>query len=320
MILKKMRLLKHYTFENGYLFVSLFNNKTEKFKNYCVHILIYDTFFNNYDKNKVIGHKDLNKHNNHINNLKCVARNENSQYVFNNHPNIIKNRTIEIINKKTNEIIEVIGVNKCCEFLNCDKTQFIKYINNEIEHEFYIIQYKTKEKKQINKIDDLTNFKSLGIIKQKNFSNYFINQSGCVVNTTNHNKIVKPTMQGTYYVVNLSCNKIKTEERLHRLLAKVFLEDGEKYFNDTNYVVNHKDHNRINNSLDNLEWVTVQRNNEHGCGKKVSQYNMDGKLVKIYPSLAAASRESGYATVSIAKCCLGKVKTCKNFIWRYDDV
>jgi hypothetical protein len=46
---------------------------------------------------------------------------------------------------------------------------------------------------------------------------------------------------------------------LHRMLAIAFIENPNKYL-----VVNHKDGNKTNNNLDNLEWVTYSENTRHG--------------------------------------------------------
>lgn len=51
--------------------------------------------------------------------------------------------------------------------------------------------------------------------------------------------------------------------------------------------------------------------------KKIGQYNSEGKLMKVYPSLAKASSENGYDSASISRCCNNKQKTSYGFIWKY---
>lgn len=61
-----------------------------------------------------------------------------------------------------------------------------------------------------------------------------------------------------YYCVNLSINgKCKTFQ-VHRLIAKAFLpKPSEKN------IINHKDGNKLNNRIDNLEWCTSKENMQH---------------------------------------------------------
>src|SRR3990167_4193740 len=61
-----------------------------------------------------------------------------------------------------------------------------------------------------------------------------------------------------YKRVALTKNKIRKFHRVHRLVARTFLGKFE-----TNKQVNHKDSNRANNNVSNLEWCTGKENLEH---------------------------------------------------------
>lgn len=68
-----------------------------------------------------------------------------------------------------------------------------------------------------------------------------------------------PVDNGTgYLMVGLRKNMTRKHYLLHRLLGFAFV-DG--YFEGA--VINHKDHNKQNNSLDNLEWTTIRKNTAH---------------------------------------------------------
>ena len=61
-----------------------------------------------------------------------------------------------------------------------------------------------------------------------------------------------------YYVVNLAKDNRGEWIRVHRLVAEAFIPDPEK-----KEEVNHKDGNKLNNKVNNLEWVTHQENCLH---------------------------------------------------------
>lgn len=86
----------------------------------------------------------------------------------------------------------------------------------------------------------------------------------CVRNTsvsfrTVPEKILKLTsLYDGYYGIALNRDSHPKYFKVHRLVAEAFIPNP-----DNLPVVNHKDGNKKNNHVDNLEWVTVEKNNEH---------------------------------------------------------
>lgn len=87
--------------------------------------------------------------------------------------------------------------------------------------------------------------------------------------------------------------------KLHRLLALKYIPEIEGYT-----VVNHKDLNKHNNSLDNLEWSTVKLNTQHGYDndayssiQHIKATEPDG-TVRIFVSQSEVSRFYGYKNPS----------------------
>jgi len=135
-------------------------------------------------------------------------------------------------------------------------------------------------------------------------------------------KILKPTINNTgYKKVNLYNNGKAKIVFVHRLVAEAFIP------NPNNMpVVNHKDENKLNNQVDNLEWCTIGYNVTYGTAidrriektsKKVAQYNEDGSLVKIWKNTKEVNQWYKTNPTSIAKVCKGEKDSYYGYIWKY---
>lgn len=117
---------------------------------------------------------------------------------------------------------------------------------------------------------------------------------------------------------------------IHRIVAEVFVPNP-----DNLPEVNHKDGNKLNNCVDNLEWVTRKGNMEHAMfkglapqcmtgyekrGYRVIQYDKDYNLIKIWRSLREIEAILGYGHGNIAKACIGKYKQAYGYYWKYEGV
>lgn len=109
---------------------------------------------------------------------------------------------------------------------------------------------------------------------------------------------------------------------IHRLVAEIFLVNPNNLSQ-----VNHKDNNPSNNCIDNLEWCSNYENNlwkkitspeKEKVAKSVLQYSLDGKLIKEWISAKSAETD-GFDHSAISKCCRGKLKSHKGFIWKFKD-
>ena len=102
--------------------------------------------------------------------------------------------------------------------------------------------------------------------KIQNYTNYYIYDNGDVLNIKTE-KILKGSIgKNGYKYYRLSKNGNKKMHYAHRLVAEAFLEN----LNDLP-VVNHKDGNKLNNNVDNLEWVTYTENIAHAHSNELIQ-------------------------------------------------
>lgn len=93
----------------------------------------------------------------------------------------------------------------------------------------------------------------------KNIPGYSINRNGVIKNTQT-DYILKPNInKDGYYSVTIRVKGKRVTARVHRLVAVNFIPNINKL-----PVVNHKDGNKLNNHVSNLEWSTVRNNTVHG--------------------------------------------------------
>lgn len=139
-------------------------------------------------------------------------------------------------------------------------------------------------------------------------------------------KVLKPYAgKNGYPQLILSANGKKRKVYVHRLVAENFIANP---FNKK--IINHIDYNRLNNSVDNLEWCTYQENTDHSRervvtatqianNKAVIQYDRQGNKIAEYNSLSDASRKTNINCGHICQCAQQNEKSAGGYIWRYAD-
>jgi hypothetical protein len=107
---------------------------------------------------------------------------------------------------------------------------------------------------------------------------------------------------------------------VHRLVGAAFVPNPQN-----KPQINHINGNKRDNRAENLEWCTASENQYHSVGvglrqtKKVCQYDEAGELVKEWDSIVNAATAIGCTNMAIIRCCQGKHKTCRGYIWRYKE-
>lgn len=120
---------------------------------------------------------------------------------------------------------------------------------------------------------------------------------------------------------------VKKRFFVHRLVALHFC-DG---YQD-NLVVNHKDGNKLNNSSENLEWVTRSENDLHAYKLNLRQphpcefkhriiaYDLKtGETVQIYNNVDDCCNNLNVARSNVYNCCNGKQKSCRGYGLKYEE-
>lgn len=135
------------------------------------------------------------------------------------------------------------------------------------------------------------------------------------------NIILKNRIARGYERVILSIGDKPKCFTVHRLVAMAFIPNP-----DNLPQVNHKDENKTNNYVDNLEWCTREYNLNYGTviarrarskSKKVLQFKPDGTFVKEWESIMDVQRNLGFCQSYISACCRGKHAYAYGYIWKY---
>lgn len=163
-----------------------------------------------------------------------------------------------------------------------------------------------------------------------------------------------------YLYTTISNESIIETYTIHRLVAMTFpdlvewTDDAKgKPFEELD--VNHKNEDKTDNRVENLQWCTRKENNNWGThnkrmseskkgislsqenkdniskalkgvfinrkdqSKPVIQYTKDGQFIAEYPSQKEASRQTGIDNGHISDCCIGKYKTAGGYKWMYSQ-
>lgn len=265
--------------------VKLINSKGEegfKKKHFLIHRLVYGCFVDENilwdDKRKfVIAHKNKNKKDNRLENLEKISygksikekRDENNTnqkfekkvFQYDLEGNFIREfNSIQEASDITGESYS--GISKAC-----------------LGNQKSTLKYKWRSEKNKKQLSDEELKK---IIEQwrpiPRYPKHFISKNGEICYTKTQKILAAtPIDKNTYIRVSINYNG-KRQEYVHKLVAETYIPNPENKLQ-----VNHKDGNKHNNNVDNLEWVTAKENSQHACDTGLCPRSKGKKVIQLDP-------------------------------------
>lgn len=171
--------------------------------------------------------------------------------------------------------------------------------------------------------------------------NYLVYEDGTIFSLYTNRKIkVQYDKQG-YNIVKIKINGKTATRRVHRMVALCFIPNP-----DNLPQVNHKDEDKNNNNVANLEWVTAKQNCNYGTrnirlsqnkkgrpknykqskvkrnSKPIQQLNLNGEIINSFPCAGVACEQLGWPqnrSARIRYVANGHAKTAYGFLWRFHE-
>lgn len=296
---QKLRSLNNNT---GYMVCTLFYNGKPHSKQ--VHRLVAQAFLppcDDLDKT-VVNHKDYNKINNHVDNLEWVSISENNKHA---HQNTNRKITKTAIIRRNLD-----GSNPVTyEAVNYARKEFGPHVTTCLSGKAkqaygYLWEYVNPPSRlQPRQNDDEDSTESVQI---ENHPDFILYKDGRVYNKK-RKQFLTPRKTGAYMSVVLN-NK---HYCIHRLLGIYFVEKPENF--TEKWIINHKDGDKTNNTVENLEWMSASENTQHAYNtglrpniRAIIQKDLNGNIIAEYSSAGQISKVIGKDVTSII------LKKCKH--------
>ena len=163
------------------------------------------------------------------------------------------------------------------------------------------------------------------------FSKYKFSNTGKVWSKSSNKEMSLKPQQGGYvrfHLVNDGGNRCNM--MIHRLIAFAFIPNPQN-----KPTVNHKNYNKADNRVENLEWATISEQNNHRkrpskevsrlmCSRTVWRCSINGDKIEFYETLKDAAKwildnkGNKDAWKNISNVCHNRAETAYGFKWVYD--
>lgn len=303
--------------KDGYIGSTFVTNDNSK-QRYLFHVLLAKTFIENPENKPTVNHINTNKSDNRVINLEWATHSEQNKAI-NNLPYKSRGKSINQYDLNNNFIKKWDKAIDAETELKINRKNILKVLKGERKQSVGFI-WKYCEIEEV--LDG-------EVWRQIPLGEDFIDVFASTLGRIKINDIISyGTLRKSGYFQTKIKNKVKNKSKsfqVHRLICMTFLDNPEnKPF------VNHKDLNRSNNRLENLEWITHKDNVNHQLdlnnrqksnvrSKRVLQIDSIGNVIAEFDSVSQAAKKTKLNNSGINWCCSGfrNTKTCGGFTWKY---
>ncbi len=297
---------------NGYVRMSIFADDGRRV-NKRLHTLVADAFHPNPDRKATVNHINRVRHDNRADNLEWATPAEQGRHRGGVQTN--KTRPVWQCHPVTKEKIALHRGAKEAALAVTGK--------DGIRHKISMVALGKRKKAANfawvyadNEAMSGGEWKSLHVIPGG--SRYKVSTSGRITGPTGQLLRENVTSEGYR-----ACGINKKTYKVHRLVAVAFLENPQSL-----PCVNHKDGDKRNCSLDNLEWVSCSGNSIHAGStglslhavRKVEAFDrLTGMSVGAFETITEACSATGQKHRDVVASCRGEHKYSKRMLWQYVD-
>jgi len=313
---KKGNIMKPYTDKSRYLNIKLRYNE-DKYS-HQIHRLVAETFIPNPRNCLEVNHKDKTRNNNNVKNLEWCTSKENKVHAYSKGDCKLEHVKVYQYDLEENFIEEFKSIKSVKEETGVDLYNVKNkkdYIDEFVKYNKFLWKFDYVNGDRVDVDIDGINWK---IIKE--FKNYAVSKKGEVYSIRKKMIMKLHIKDVEYKTIKLFKDGKHCQKRVHVLVARAFL--GKK--DDEDKIVNHKDGDKFNNNVKNLEYITRTENNIHaaklgkGGSRAVVQFEEDGETeISRFYSINCAEQKTGENADYISLKCRGSLPQNGKYVWKF---
>jgi hypothetical protein len=346
---------KNYTISkvtNGYNKINIYANT--RYKMIRVDEVIASVFC--LPKKEFLVHLDNNYLNDHADNLKWVdicewlgekhgfkwKKIEEYKYAYISETGLIWNSYIrDFISQRVHVGYMAVGLNSDFHHVHrliakyfCENSEEKKIVNhkdgNKLNNNSKNLEWCTTQENIVHAVQNLPRKDRITqypvespekFVELKDFPDYRITKDGHVYSVFSSIYLTETINDNGYFRVVIN----KKPRYIHRLVAFAYLQLPTPL---SNYQVNHKNLNKLDNRVENLEWITISENVKHSKHENSNQYKhlqkrvaklnpITNEIIEEYDGIKIAGRKTNINSGSIVKACKEDGKLAGKFKWKY---